>query len=90
MGSHRDNPPGIRSGLGTVIGESMVIADARADTGLGQLYIGVPHQPFVVGLGYWIVPDARAPSPALSRRPETWTTLTRRASRASGMPESLQ
>jgi [ribosomal protein S5]-alanine N-acetyltransferase len=34
------------------------MADARADTALGQLYIGVRPQPFVAGLGYWIVPDA--------------------------------
>jgi hypothetical protein len=59
MGGHRDNPEGIRSRLDTGIGVSMVIADARADTTLGQLYIGVRPQPFVVGLGYWTVPDAR-------------------------------
>jgi len=59
MGGYRDNPAGIRSRLDTGIGVSMVIADARADTALGQPYIGVRPQPFVVGLGYWIVPDAR-------------------------------
>ena len=34
------------------------MADARADTALGQLYIGVRPRPFVAGLGFWIVPDA--------------------------------
>jgi RimJ/RimL family protein N-acetyltransferase len=42
-------------------GEGMcqVIADATTDEALGQVYVGVRPQPGVVGLGYWVVPDAR-------------------------------
>ena len=84
MGGHRDNPAGIRSRLDTGIGVSMVIADARADTALGQLYIGVRPQPFVVGLGYWIVPDARRQGLATRavQLGSTWALQTLGAARA--------
>ncbi len=38
---------------------SQVIADVITDEALDQLYVGVRPQPGVVGLGYWVVPDAR-------------------------------
>jgi RimJ/RimL family protein N-acetyltransferase len=40
-------------------GVSLVVADAKTDEPLGQLWIAIRPQPGVAGLGYWIVPDAR-------------------------------
>jgi len=40
-------------------GVALALTDAATDEAVGQVWIGVRPQPGVVGLGYWIVPDAR-------------------------------
>jgi ribosomal-protein-alanine N-acetyltransferase len=40
-------------------GISLALADATSDTAVGQISVNVRPQPGVLGLGYWLLPEAR-------------------------------
>jgi RimJ/RimL family protein N-acetyltransferase len=41
------------------VGIALALTDAATDEAVGHVYVAVRPQPGVVGLGYWVVPDAR-------------------------------
>lgn len=49
----------VRSRLENSEGVALALTNAGTDEAVGQVWIGVRPQPGVVGLGYWVVPDAR-------------------------------
>jgi RimJ/RimL family protein N-acetyltransferase len=49
----------VRSRLEDGEGVALALTDAGSDEAVGQVWIGVRPQPGVVGLGYWVVPEAR-------------------------------
>jgi RimJ/RimL family protein N-acetyltransferase len=48
-----------RSRLVDGVGVALALTDAATDEAGGHIYVAVRPQPGVVGLGYWVVPDAR-------------------------------
>jgi ribosomal-protein-alanine N-acetyltransferase len=64
-------------------GVALALTDAITDEALGQVWIGVRPQPKVVGLGYWVVPDARRRGFATraARLAATWALGTLGAAR---------